>query len=297
VTPSTPRPGRRVRGSATGRPVMAALDLLGRRWTLRVLWELRDGAVGFRPLQQRCGGMSSSVLQTRLIELQQGLLVVRHRDGSYELTRLGADLYQALLPLHRWSDRWAGAIDAIPPLAPEDHVCASCRLSYPQTDIGAAAHLLGSLPARYRRSVDGLSPAALRRRPEPGTWSITEYLCHVRDVFDVYADRISKTLAQEHPVLEPMHNDRRAEQGHYNDQDVAEVLDALTEGAVTLKTLIMTISPAQSHRTATRLPGEQRTLLWLVRQAAHEGIHHLGDIERQRVLAFDRPSAAEDRSK
>jgi DNA-binding HxlR family transcriptional regulator/uncharacterized damage-inducible protein DinB len=270
---------------------MAALDLLGRRWALRVLWELRDGALGFRPLQQRCGGMSSSVLQTRLIELQQGLLVVRHRDGSYELTKLGADLYQALLPLHRWSDRWAAAIDAIPPLVPEDHVCASCSLSYPETDIGAAAHLLGSLPARYRRSIDGLSAATLHRRPEPGTWSITEYLCHVRDVFDVYADRINKTLAQEHPVLEPMHNDRRAEQGHYNDQDVAEVLDALTEGAVTLKTLIMSIAPAQSHRTATRLPGEQRTLLWLVRQAAHEGIHHLGDIERQRVLASDRSAA------
>ena len=282
MTPSTPRPGRRVRGSATGRPVMAALDLLGRRWALRVLWELRDGALGFRPLQQRCDGMSSSVLQTRLIELQQALLVVRHRDGSYELTRLGADLYQSLLPLHRWSDRWAAAIDAIPPLVPEDHVCASCSLSYLETDIGAVADLLGSLPARYRQSVDGLSAATLRRRPEPGTWSITEYLCHVRDVFDVYSDRINQTLVQEHPVLEPMHNDRRAEQGHYNDQDAAEVVDALVGGAAKLKTLIMSIAPEQCHRTATRLPGEQRTLLWLVRQVAHEGIHHLGDIERHK---------------
>ena len=39
----TPRPGRRVRGSRSGRPIMAALDLLGRRWALRILWELRDG--------------------------------------------------------------------------------------------------------------------------------------------------------------------------------------------------------------------------------------------------------------
>jgi hypothetical protein len=53
MTASPPRPGRPVLGSTTGRPVMAALDLFGRRWTLRVLWELRDGAVGFRLLQQR----------------------------------------------------------------------------------------------------------------------------------------------------------------------------------------------------------------------------------------------------
>ena len=41
---TTPKPGRRVRGSATGRPIMALLDLLGRRMTLRILWELRETA-------------------------------------------------------------------------------------------------------------------------------------------------------------------------------------------------------------------------------------------------------------
>ena len=41
-----PRPGVPVRGSATGRPLMAAMDLLGRRWALRILWELRDGPRG-----------------------------------------------------------------------------------------------------------------------------------------------------------------------------------------------------------------------------------------------------------
>jgi len=120
MTASPPRPGRPVRGSATGRPVMAALDLFGRRWTLRVLWELRDGAVGFRLLQQRCDDMSSSVLQTRLVELQRSLLVVRHPDGSYQLTELGSGAYEALLPLHRWSEHWATVIDAVPPRAPED---------------------------------------------------------------------------------------------------------------------------------------------------------------------------------
>jgi DNA-binding HxlR family transcriptional regulator len=34
---------RSVRGSKSGRPIMALLDLLGRRWTLRILWELREG--------------------------------------------------------------------------------------------------------------------------------------------------------------------------------------------------------------------------------------------------------------
>src|SRR6202035_4396571 len=69
---STPLPGRPVRGSQTGRPVMALLDLLGRRWALRILWELRDGsALTFRQLQARCGDISSSVLNDRLRELRE----------------------------------------------------------------------------------------------------------------------------------------------------------------------------------------------------------------------------------
>jgi DNA-binding HxlR family transcriptional regulator len=101
-----PRPGVPVRGSTGGRPIMAALDLFGRRWTLRILWELRDGALGFRALQARCDGMSSSVLRQRLLELVAAGLVERPGDG-YALTGLGREAEQALRPLDRWARRWA----------------------------------------------------------------------------------------------------------------------------------------------------------------------------------------------
>src|SRR5271163_4077207 len=72
-----PVPGRTVRGSSTGRPLMAALDLLGRRWALRLLWELRDGPLGARALRSRCDQMSSSVLYERLDELTAAGLLAR----------------------------------------------------------------------------------------------------------------------------------------------------------------------------------------------------------------------------
>jgi DNA-binding HxlR family transcriptional regulator len=84
---------------------MVALDLLGRRWTLRILWELRDGPVGFRELQGRCGGMSSSVLRARLLELiAEGL--VQQGDDGYGLTPVGRELGVAIRPLTRWAERW-----------------------------------------------------------------------------------------------------------------------------------------------------------------------------------------------
>jgi DNA-binding HxlR family transcriptional regulator len=101
-----PLPGRPVRGSRTGRPVMALLDLLGRRWTLRVLWELREHpAPTFRDLQERCGQVSSSVLTERLRELRQAGIVARSDEG-YGLTKEGVDLLQALKPVDRWAARW-----------------------------------------------------------------------------------------------------------------------------------------------------------------------------------------------
>jgi len=91
---------------------MAALDLLGRRWALRVLWELRDGPLGFRALQAACDGMSSSVLRDRLRELSAAALVERGDDESYALTALGADLGTALAPLSQWAQRWGDQLSS-----------------------------------------------------------------------------------------------------------------------------------------------------------------------------------------
>ncbi|WP_067831789.1 winged helix-turn-helix transcriptional regulator [Actinomadura kijaniata] len=108
--PRNPRPGVPVRGSRTGRPIMAALDLLGRRWALRLLWELHTGPVGPRALLSRCEGLSSSVLYQRLAELGDAGLVARTEAG-YALTALGSDLVRALGPLDAWSERWSRALE------------------------------------------------------------------------------------------------------------------------------------------------------------------------------------------
>jgi DNA-binding HxlR family transcriptional regulator len=88
---------------------MAAMDLLGRRWMLRVLWELRDGPLGARALRSRCDSMSSSVLYERLHDLTEAALI-RNETGSYELTELGRSLGDALAPLDAWARRWAAEV-------------------------------------------------------------------------------------------------------------------------------------------------------------------------------------------
>lgn len=102
-----PRPGRAARGSRTGRPVMVLLDLLGRRWTLRILWELRAGPETFRGLRARCDDMSPSVLNTRLRELRAAGIVSAQGEAGYALTGHGLELLRALGPINDWAKAWA----------------------------------------------------------------------------------------------------------------------------------------------------------------------------------------------
>ena len=98
---------RSVRGSRTGRPIMVLLDLLGRRWSLRILWELRGGPLTSRALRAACDEASPTVLQARLSELREAGFVELLAAGGYGLTGLGRELQENFLLLHRFAERWS----------------------------------------------------------------------------------------------------------------------------------------------------------------------------------------------
>ena len=89
--------------------INAALELFHRRWTLRILWELRaeDASLNFRALQAACGDLSASVLNQRLAELREALLVEHGAGSGYRLAPQGRSLLVAIEPLLQWAPRWA----------------------------------------------------------------------------------------------------------------------------------------------------------------------------------------------
>jgi DNA-binding HxlR family transcriptional regulator len=89
---------------------MALLDLLSRRWMLRLLWELREEALSFRALRARADDISPSVLNARLRELTESGIVELVPGDGYALTNLGRELVSALSPLSAWSTRWEKAL-------------------------------------------------------------------------------------------------------------------------------------------------------------------------------------------
>lgn len=86
-------------------PIVDLLDSLGRRWSLRIIWELQDGPVKFRALRKACDGVSPSVLNTRVRELRR-LDLVEKTNGGYALTSEGESLVKHLLKLDDWARGW-----------------------------------------------------------------------------------------------------------------------------------------------------------------------------------------------
>ena len=97
---------KKVRGSTTGRPIMQLFDVLGQRWTLRILWELQSKRQTFRELRSNCEDVSPTILNKRLKSLRE-LQFIDHKEQGYGYTEIGQELGAKLIELDSWANDWA----------------------------------------------------------------------------------------------------------------------------------------------------------------------------------------------
>ena len=103
---NTPKPGKPVRGSKSGKPIMALFDLLGRNWSMNIIWYLKENKKSFSELEKICDGISPTTLNTRLKDLQKTFIIEKVVDG-YKLTSMGEELFNLFNPLRKWSEKWS----------------------------------------------------------------------------------------------------------------------------------------------------------------------------------------------
>jgi len=175
----------------------------------------------------------------------------------------------------------------LPAWAAEDHACGSCSLAYAQITVDDAVQAIQALPAQLRAAVDAVPSRFRQQRPDPSTWSVAEYACHIRDVLISTTIRLHRGRTENAPAVDPMFNDLQADRFRYNQANLTAVLE---ETAAATAGLCAEISRMNG-------PDWERVVL---RQAMHEGLHHLDDIAavrasltyRQRDLTSHRPSRA-----
>lgn len=182
-----------------------------------------------------------------------------------------------------------GVPESLPPLAAETYVCEDCALAYPDLALAEAVTEIRGVPEAARAAVRGVPDGARRLRPSARVWSVTEYVCHLRDVYAAFTIRLRRIRTEDEPAVDPMYGDLRAVRFRYADADVDAVLDELRRAVAGFCDEVADTRADEWSRTMRRLPGEVRSASWLVRHAAHEGRHHLRDIVRVGREVTNRP--------
>jgi DNA-binding HxlR family transcriptional regulator len=97
----------------------AAIDVVGGKWKVLILWALHDGYQRFGELRRLIPGISEKVLIQQLRELEADEIVHRevYREVpprvEYSLTDFGVSLNEALGPLGDWGSEHRERIEAI----------------------------------------------------------------------------------------------------------------------------------------------------------------------------------------
>jgi DNA-binding HxlR family transcriptional regulator len=92
-------------------PVAKASEVFAERWTPLIVRELLLGSHRFNDLERGLPRISRSLLAQRLKSLESAGLIERHADpnergAEYYLTAAGQELFEIIMKLGEWGQRW-----------------------------------------------------------------------------------------------------------------------------------------------------------------------------------------------
>jgi hypothetical protein len=148
------------------------------------------------------------------------------------------------------------------------------------SDVGAIA-LIAQLPARCTAAIDGLADGDLERRPIPDSWSIAEYVDHVRET--TFGMRFILAIALDAPGTDLGEPPASRFDPEPRAVDVPAALDGLREQAQQLHHQLEQLAAPAWDATVV-VGGETVDVHWIARHAVHDATHHLMDIARLRGL-------------
>lgn len=158
-----------------------------------------------------------------------------------------------------------------------DRPCPECGFvasEVPATDVAALlrANTKEWLTLLADDSVD------LGRRPRADKWAPIEYAFHVRDVCEIYDQRLHLMLTEDGPHYPNWDQDASAVEKDYLSADPAMVAEELTLWSHKLADQFDRVTDDQWSRTGYRSDGAEFTIESFARYFIHDPIHHLWDV-------------------
>ena len=153
--------------------------------------------------------------------------------------------------------------------------CTECGLAVadvPPAEVGARARQdLPRWEAVLRR-------VEARERPAPQTWSPLEYACHVRDVNEIFGNRVRLMLDEVDPLFDNWDQDAAALTDDYACQLPSEVSTELVAAGLAIADAFEAVPDDAWQRTGRRSNGSEFTIATLAQYYLHDVFHHLHDV-------------------
>jgi hypothetical protein len=153
--------------------------------------------------------------------------------------------------------------------------CPDCGFDATAVRAADVPRIVEDVRARFARRL--ADPDAVVR-PDPAVWSTTEYACHVRDVCEVFDERLSAMLGSDDPLFANWDQDRTALQRRYSEQQPQPVRAELDAAATRINATIRGVRDDQWARPGRRSNGSVFTVESLIRYFAHDLVHHAHDV-------------------
>ncbi len=154
--------------------------------------------------------------------------------------------------------------------------CPECGLVAGDVDPGSVGATLTEHVTRWQRV---LARPGTRERPRAEVWSPLEYAAHVRDVFDIFDERVRLMLTEDDPEFANWDQDAAAVDGDYAGRDPSELSDELAAAAERLVARLDAVPDDAWGRTGRRSNGSRFTIATLVQYLLHDEVHHLVDVD------------------
>lgn len=153
--------------------------------------------------------------------------------------------------------------------------CPECGFDSAQLDVARTGQAVRANAAAWQ---ERLRAADVADRPEPGIWSPLEYACHVRDVFELFDQRLRRMLSEDDPLFANWDQDETAIIERYHEQDPESVALDLERNAETVATTFEAVAGDQWQRPGRRSDGAAFTVDSFARYFLHDPVHHLWDV-------------------
>lgn len=153
--------------------------------------------------------------------------------------------------------------------------CAECGFvagEFPPTGIGQ--RLRDDIP-RWQAVLTNPDAGV---RPHAGIWSATEYACHVRDVCDLFTERLRQILTEDNPLFANWDQDVAAIEADYASQLAPQVSEELVVAGEGAAAAFDAVPDDAWNRPGRRSNGSVFTAATLGQYFLHDAVHHLYDV-------------------